>query len=239
MKFYSYPKIPTICKRAEDGTHALTSEFATDSLKVLSSLTWMGTEKIDGTNCGIVWDGHKIGFQGRTEDAAINAKHFAYLQETFQTEEVAQIFEQKFGERPVVLFGELIGGGIQGNIYTDQPAFIAFDLLLTAFGEAREVWADPIFKNEVCEALGVTPSPVVFHGTLNEAIDFVKAAPISETEKCVMEGLVLRPTVELRDNQGKRIFCKVKVKDYLGKKEIKEKNEKIKAMGKPIIETLW
>lgn len=209
------------------GSKKLTDEFASDALKALQDILWVGTEKIDGTNAGIVWDGHKIGFQGRTEDAAVNAKHFAHLQETFQTEEVAQIFEQKFGERPVVLFGELIGGGIQGNIYTEKPTFIGFDLLLTEFGEAPEVWANQFFKNELCEALGITPAPIVFRGTLRAAIAHVKSLPLSNGGTCIMEGLVLRPTTELRDNQGKRIICKVKVKDYVDKKTIKEYNANV------------
>lgn len=227
MKFYSYPKIPTVCVRDMSGTKKLTDEFASDALKALQEILWVGTEKIDGTNAGIVWDGHKIGFQGRTEATAVNAKHFAYLQETFQTEEVAQIFEQKFGERPVVLFGELIGGGVQGDIYTDKPTFIGFDLLLTAFGELPEIWANQYYKNEICEALGIMPAPIVFRGTLREAINFVKATPLSNGGTCLMEGLVLRPTTELRDNQGKRIICKVKAKDYVDKKTLKERAENI------------
>lgn len=228
MKFYSYPKIPTIYKRDEKGSKQLTDKESSDALKCLKDILWVGTEKIDGTNCGIVWDGYKIGFQGRTEASQVNAKLLQYLQDTFQTEEVAQIFEQKFGERPVVLFGELIGAGVQGNLYTDNPTFLAFDLLLTAFGESPEVWANPIFMNDLCDALGIVPCPVVFHGTLSEARDFVKTMPTSRTEKCLMEGLVLRPMAELRDNQGKRVICKIKVNDYIGKAEIKEANSKIK-----------
>lgn len=228
MKFYSYPKIPTIYERDMNGSKQLTDKESSNTLTCLKDLEWVGTEKIDGTNCGVVWDGHKIGFQGRTEAAAINAKHFQYLQDTFQTEEVAQIFEQKFGERPVVLFGELVGGGIQGDIYTDQPTFVAFDLLLTAFGEAPEVWANAAFKDEVAVALGAAVALPIFHGTLAEARDFVKSLPVSTSEQCVMEGLVLRPAVELRDNQGNRVICKIKVKDYIGKAEIKAANAAIK-----------
>ena len=52
--------------------------------------------------------------------------------------------------------------------------------------------------------------------TLHDAIDFVKIRPQSKlNSENKMEGLVLRPLVELYDNHGERLITKVKVKDFV------------------------
>lgn len=61
MSFYSYPKIPTVYERDMEGTKLLKiGVYSSPTLEVLSNIEWVGTEKFDGTNVGIVWDGHCI-----------------------------------------------------------------------------------------------------------------------------------------------------------------------------------
>ena len=52
--------------------------------------------------------------------------------------------------------------------------------------------------------------------TMKEAVEFVKTRPQSRLNAAnKMEGLVLRPLYELYSNNGGRIICKVKVKDFV------------------------
>lgn len=52
--------------------------------------------------------------------------------------------------------------------------------------------------------------------TIQDAINIVQQRPKSCLDPSrYMEGLVIRPKVELYTNTGERIICKVKVRDFL------------------------
>ena len=66
----TYHKIETIFKRDEQGTKRLIPyEWRDETVEFLRDCEWVWTEKIDGTNIGIYWDGHAVHFQGRKERA--------------------------------------------------------------------------------------------------------------------------------------------------------------------------
>ena len=83
--------------------------------ETLKNIIWQGTEKIDGTNIRIHWDGHDITFAGHTDKAQIPNNLKTYLEETFLTDEMEYVFEQIFGESEVYIFGEGFGYKIQTN----------------------------------------------------------------------------------------------------------------------------
>ena len=56
-----YPKIETIFKRSTDGSKELVEGlYRNTTVEYLANNIWMCTEKIDGTNIGVVWDGHTV-----------------------------------------------------------------------------------------------------------------------------------------------------------------------------------
>ena len=125
-----YTKIETIFERDMEGTKKLIEgKFRNETVEFLKDNQWICTEKIDGTNIGIVWDGHKVSYQGRTERAQIPAHLMNKLIEMFGGETNEELFEQKFGETQVILFGEGYGAKIQkgGGNYRSDVSFILFD----------------------------------------------------------------------------------------------------------------
>ena len=58
--------------------------------------------------------------------------------------------------------------------------------------------------------------PIVLRGTLEDGVNFVKSKPLSQVAigQMVMEGVVGRPHVELKDRCGSRIITKIKVCDF-------------------------
>lgn len=61
---YTYTKIETIYERDTEGTKKLIEgQFRNEAVKYLKDLDWICTEKIDGTNIGVIWDGHKVSFK--------------------------------------------------------------------------------------------------------------------------------------------------------------------------------
>lgn len=205
-----YNKIETLWKRDMEGTKKLLEgEFRNPTVEFLKDNLWQFTEKIDGTNIRVYWDGHKVQFGGRTERAQIPAPLVNYLNSVFGTNEAEQIFEEKFGETEVILFGEGYGPKIQnGGAYRNDVSFIMFDMLISGNYQSRESVED------VAKAFGVDVVPIIFEGTLQEGVDFVKTNPKSTFGTAMMEGLVGRPKTELRDRCGKRVIVKIKWEDF-------------------------
>ena len=94
-----YTKIETIFERDTDGTKKLIEgKFHNKTVEYLKDNEWVCTEKIDGTNIGIVWDGHKVSYQGRTEKAQILPQLMDKLKEMFGGTVNEELFEQKSGD---------------------------------------------------------------------------------------------------------------------------------------------
>ena len=164
---------------------------------------------VHNTNIRVSWDGHKVQFGGRTERAQIPSDLVNYLTATFGTPEAEQIFEEKFGETEVILFGEGYGPKIQnGGLYRSDVSFILFDVLISGNYQPRESVED------IAKAFGIDIVPIIFEGTIQEGVDFVKTHPDSTMGTAKMEGLVGRPKVEMRDRCGKRVIVKIKWEDF-------------------------
>lgn len=207
-----YLKIETPFNRNTDGTKRLIEgSWRNETVEYLASCDWICTEKIDGTNIGIVWDGHKVSFQGRTEKAQIPAPLTNKLLELFGNHESEEMFEQKFGDMKVIIFGEGYGCGIQkGGLYRSDVSFIVFDVYLPD----KNLWLTRESVEEIAKSFGVDVVPVIMMGTLYDAIEWVKTKPMSTIGEAPCEGLVCRPIMELHDRLNKRIIVKVKVQDF-------------------------
>lgn len=208
-----YTKIETIFERDMEGSKKLIEgKFRNETVEFLKDNQWICTEKVDGTNIGIVWDGHKVSYQGRTERAQIPAHLMNKLIEMFGGEINEELFEQKFGEMPVVLFGEGYGAKIQkgGGNYRSDVSFILFDVYLPE----QNLWLKRDALEDIAKTFGIDVVPVVLTGTLQEAVDFVKQKPKSTIGVADMEGLVCKPAVDMLDRMGRRVIVKVKVRDF-------------------------
>lgn len=205
-----YNKIDTVFNRDIYGTKRLiVDSWRNEAVKYLKDSRWQFTEKFDGTNIRVIWDGHSISFAGRTDKAIIPQHLLEYLNKTFSTQEVEQLFEQVYGDKQVILFGEGYGYKIQnGGNYRNDVSFILFDVMIGENYQERQ-WVE-----ETAVMLGIDVVPIVLEGTIEEAIEFVKTHPKSTVGSAFMEGVVGRPAVELRDRTGKRIIVKIKYSDF-------------------------
>ena len=71
MEFVKYPKIETCFQRDTATKKLLDDVWRSDELEYLKNCEWIWTEKVDGTNTQIRWDGHCVTFGGRTENSNI------------------------------------------------------------------------------------------------------------------------------------------------------------------------
>lgn len=224
--FDKYHKINGLYKRyTPDNTkdkslhgQFIMGKFAQVEFECLFNAPWIWTEKIDGTNIRIGWDGEKVYIGGRTDAAQLHVDLIKRLQELFPAEKMIETF----GVEPqqTILFGEGYGAGIQkgGGDYVENHTtkdFILFDVNRGGY------WLERENVNDIGSKLGVFRVPQWgTTATIAEAIDFVKTKPVSWLSQSVgknkvMEGLVGTPLGGILDRRGNRIITKVKVVDFI------------------------
>ena len=208
-----YIKIETPFKRDESGTKKLIEgDWCSETLKYLKDAPFQFTEQIDGTNISVCWDGHKVTFHGRTENAQIPAPLVNYLTSTFGGDANEELFKQKFSDTHVILYGGGYDHKIQsGGTYRDDASFILFDVYLPEMN----LWLTRESVEDIARTFGIDVVPIVMVDTIQSAVDFIKTSPASTIGTAKMEGLVGRPMVELKDRMGKRVITKIKVRDFV------------------------
>ncbi len=205
-----YEKIETVFCRDINGTKRLIlNDYRNPTIAYLKDNVWLFTEKVDGTNIRVHWDGHKVEFSGRTDRAQIPGHLLNKLNEMFMTTEVEELFEQTWGDKDVILFGEGYGPKIQnGGEYRSDVSFILFDVLVGNNYQERE-WVE-----KTAQMFNIDVVPIVLTGTIQDGIDYVMKRPRSTMGTAMMEGVVGRPMVELRDRRGERVIVKIKWEDF-------------------------
>lgn len=181
----------------------------------LQNTEWVFTEKVDGTNIRIIWDGHKPEFRGRTDKAQLPPKLLKVLEEMFPEE----LLEQVFGRNPAILFGEGYGAGIGkgGGNYRKGNSFILFDVYIS------EWWLMRDNVENIAKSLGIEVVPIVYRDTLRSAISFMADtshgelySAVAENYAVAAEGMVGVPAVPLFSRKGDRIIVKLKGRDLYG-----------------------
>lgn len=209
-----YHKIHTLFKReVEKPCNIIIGDYSRPEFEYLKDNKWMWTEKFDGTNIRIMWDGESVEFGGRTDKAQIPSTLVKKLIELFPKEKLQSAFPELEGEAKVILYGEGYGKGIQkGGVYIkDGVDFILFDIRIGHWWLTRDT------KEDIAEVLGVQIVPILHTCTIDEAIEIVKVgfhSKIAQDRTYIAEGLVGVPGVELFNRRGERIITKLKYKDF-------------------------
>ena len=210
-----YHKILSLFKRNMEGDKKfIMGEWTTPELKYLKDNDWVWTEKVDGTNIRVMWNGKEVVFGGRSDNAQLFTPLLLRLQELFMKMEPRQMFASVFGteECDVVLYGEGYGAKIQkggGNYIPNGVDFVLFDVAINGlYLESENV-------EDIAEKFGIKIVPIIGHGTLDEAIELTKKGFKSQWGDFTAEGIVARPKAELLTRRGERIITKVKYRDFL------------------------
>lgn len=205
-----YPKINTLWKRDEkDKFNIIVGDYSCDEFASISK--WHITEKIDGTNIRILYNGEEPIFYGRTDEAQIPPFLLECLKKTFTKDILSKQFpEAKDG---ILLYGEGYGNKIQsaGKKYRKDNSFILFDANIGGW------WLEPGKVKQLAKELGIDYVPELrVVNSIQEAIDYLKEKHKSKIsqEELTAEGIVARsyPLMLFRD--GSPIMWKLKVKDY-------------------------
>ena len=207
MKHYS--KIQTVFKREmRNKGKIIEGEYSLPELKYLKDNTWIFTEKVNGTNIRILWNGKRINFGGKTDNAQLPVKLLYKLQEIF--DDKTKKFKEMFGDDEICLYGEGYGAGTakgSGN-YSKEPNFVLFDVKI------GEWWLERKNIKDIADKLDLMIVPIVGSGTLGEMVKTTRKGFDSQWGAFIAEGIVARPQVELKCRNGNRLITKIKYKDF-------------------------
>lgn len=206
-----YPKIYGPYNRHTSGPNRnklIIGDWSRPEFEYLAGCEWLFTEKVDGTNVRVHWDGHRTTYGGRTANAQLQAKLVNWLDEHLPEE----LFEQSFGEDTATLYGEGHGAGIQkgGGNYSPTQKFVLFDVRVGNWWLQRDAVCD------VAAKLGIGVVPLRLSGTLADAMAAVANGMTSDWGPFAAEGVVGHPSAGLLDRAGNRLMVKVKAVDFAG-----------------------
>lgn len=211
-----YHKIETLFEFDKETKRFNTGKFYNKSVELLKENNWLFTEKIDGTNFRIIWDGHRLTYGGRTENSTFSKEQIEYIEKNLVNEIKETLIESMFMERQIIIYGELYGTKIQnGRLYTDGLG-ISFKVFDIKVGELFLTYDN---MKDLANKLEYDFVPLVLVGTINDGINFVKKTELSTFSKAKLEGLVGKPVGDFRDRNGKRIVVKIKKRDIEKEKE--------------------
>src|SRR5579863_6939243 len=204
-----YHKIDTVFKRDPATNHKalIIGDYSQDAFAYLANNEWVFTEKVDGTNIRVMLQDGKLSFGGKTDNASIPAPLIQRLEVRFfpQIDRLKEIFPEGG-----CLYGEGYGPKIQkgGGNYRADADFVLCDV------KVGEWWLQRDAIEDVAQKLGLDVVPIIGRGTLADMIVKAKDGFNSTWGNFPAEGIVARPSVELRTRNGQRIITKIKHRDF-------------------------
>ncbi len=184
------------------------------------------TEKVEGSNFSVLArsDGTLMVNQ-RTKSIVPRegVEHtFWKIAREHRVIEFARSLAEKYAGQSVVVYGEAIGPGIQGNLYRLKGHEVRFFDIRVGAG-----WLSPrAFLDEIASFYGATDdrvAPVLHHGKL---ADWLGGRSIKEASNgrsrladVAREGVVIRPATERHLPEFGRLVLKQRSPDYLAKSD--------------------
>ena len=213
MQHKVYPKFyaPFSRRELENGKRSKYIDSDLPRLELLPYMNhatnWVVSEKMDGTNTRIIWDGYKVDVMGRTASSQLQG----YQNELLRTlnENDNYKFDETFGTQPVVIYGEAFGGKIQSNPHGVEPQFQVFDINIDG------VWLEYDKVEEISVLLGLEMVPHSVVKGWDEVLGvFTDSFFNAQDAGKYFEGLVAVPAHMPLTRTGERVITKIKVVDF-------------------------
>ena len=153
--------LPTAVPRTkQDRIQNLESEFAQwQGSGELGSATWEVTEKLEGASCTFAWlDGELHACSHRVDYLRSDSNEFWRSAKDLGIEEKCRA---EFGARSFALQGELVGPGMEGNVYgLAERRFLVYEAV--DLDQGRKLL--PSERRGLCDRLGIPHVPVIATG---------------------------------------------------------------------------
>lgn len=206
---YTIQSVPQVGKR-------YTHDIPDPVVKSLMYTQWYCTEKIDGTNIRIGWDGQRsVEFIGRkNKEGNIPEDHTGVPELLRDTFDIDRVMSQEYPGKPMDLYVEAFGPKLSktGDWYADEPLLVLLDVRINGF------WLEPNNVADVGYTLRIPTAPVIPAGSLDRAIEIVEKGLVSRFGDFPAEGIVAKAKHGLLNRKGERIITKIKTEFFHGKK---------------------
>jgi hypothetical protein len=193
-------------------------------------------EKIHGTSAHLSWK-----FETKTLHFSSGGESHERFCELFNIGQLKDKFGEIFPDIDVVIFGEAYGGKQQGmsHTYGKELKFIGFDV------KVGEHWLNVPNAEDVCGQFGIE---FVHYNKIEVSLENLTALRDMPSVQAARngcgtdkkrEGIVCRPLVEMRINNGDRVICKYKPDEQMEtktKREVSEEQLKVLSDAKEIAE---
>jgi hypothetical protein len=193
-------------------------------------------EKIHGTSTHIAWK-----FESKDVRYSSGGESNVAFAALFDKEFLKAKFTETFPDQDVVIFGEAYGGKQQGmsHTYGKVLKFIGFDV------KVGEYWLNVPNAEDICKQFNIE---FVHYNKIEVTLDnltalrdamSVQAARNGMGSDKKREGIVLRPLIEMRLNNGDRVICKYKPDEQMEtktKREVSEEQLQVLSDAKAIAE---
>lgn len=171
------------------------------------STYWIVSEKLDGTNTRLIWDGYKLQVKGRTEQSEVISAQKELL--ATLSDNGNFLFDETFGEKEVIIYGETFGKKIQNNPYHIEPTFRVFDINIGG------VWLEYHNVEAISKSLGLEMVPHSVIKGWNAVVEAFTDVYFDKLEAGeYFEGLVAIPAHMPLTRKGERVITKLKVRDF-------------------------
>lgn len=211
-----YNKIETLFEFDLKTKKFIHGKFFNHTVELLKDYQWLFSEKVDGTNFRLNWDGYNMRYAGRTDTSEFSADQKEYIESNIATPEMEQALEHKFKDKEVTIFGELHGKNIQkvGKLYSEDYQFKVFGMKFPISEKPlKRKYLSRLSVVTIAKSLGFDVVPYVFKGTIAEAMEYVNRTEKSTFSEAPLEGLVGIPEGDLLDCNGEKIIIKIKRRD--------------------------
>lgn len=178
------------------------------AIETFSGMSFFVTEKLDGTSCSFIFDELGLHVCGRNwAFCEAPDQTFWKLVRHYDIEEKLRDHHTRTGSY-LALQGEVVGYGIQSNIYglKGQDIFI-----FNIFDITRQRYLPVAAYCKILDDFGLKGVPVVAENFLNVEFDHARFLEYAEGKSLLnpqveREGVVFRSIDETRSNQGKISF---------------------------------
>lgn len=186
-------------------------------------------EKIHGTSSHIRWKEKRVSFFPGGSD-------YPSFSSLFNMEKLTEKFNTHFPDRDAVIYGEAYGGRMMGmkDTYGDKLKFIVFEVLVGEHSWLVVPAAEKVALEFGLEFVSYEKIPTDIE-SINAERDkpSVQAVRNGMGEGHPREGIVLRPLIEVRKNNGQRVISKHKVEKFRETKTVRLlDNEKLAILSK-------
>ena len=194
----------------------------TDVLAILRPQEVMITEKVEGQNFSVTVDIDLNIFVNQRcftiQNLPDHAPHFFWTVAESQGYITAAKSLSLTYNKPVTVYGEMLGPGIQGNIYgLTQPKALCFDI------KVGHEFLTPLEWMEACSRFKLETVPVLANGSLDQLLGGKNVVEYSNGKSklsdTLREGIVIRPCIEQRHPTIGRLILKQRDPVYLAGSE--------------------